>query len=115
MNKKKEKRRTENRERERVSDYYLKEAEIGERTKEHTHKLKYFICLKIWKNNLEESRENGGVGELPTESVCPPPWAKKANRKEEVYLFKELRFFKKRCAAGKFTGFETDLFLRSSF
>lgn len=47
MNKKKEKRRTENRERERVSDYYLKEAEIGERTKEHTHtQIKVFYMFK---------------------------------------------------------------------
>lgn len=61
---------------------------------------------------MEESRENvgGGVGEL-TNVKCMfffPQWANKAKQKEEVYLFKELRW--KKYAAGKFTGFETDLF-----
>lgn len=35
-------------------------------------------------------------------------WAKKAKQKEEVYLFKRVKI--KKYAAGKFTGFETDLF-----
>lgn len=37
-----------------------------------------------------------------------PQRAKIAKQKEKVYLFKKLRG--KKCAAGKFTGFETDLF-----
>lgn len=52
----------------------------------------YFIHLKIWKNNLDKSRENGGLGSYQLKDVYVfSQWAEKAKQKEEVYLFKELR------------------------
>lgn len=54
--------RKDKQKKELISYCYLAEAEMGERTKEQKNFKNYFIHLKIWKNNLDKSRENGGLG-----------------------------------------------------
>lgn len=87
----KKKSRKDKQKKELISYCYLAEAEMGERTKEQKNFKNYFIHLKIWKNNLDKSRENGGLGSYQLKVYVFSQWAKKAKQKEGIYLFKELR------------------------